>query len=56
VGLVEELALARHPRNRLQAQRAHGNEQQYDQQVPAEKFGVDGGLDPRDPTHQQTQG
>ena len=34
----------------------HGDEQQYDHQEPAEKFRVDGGLDPRDPAHQQPQG
>jgi hypothetical protein len=44
VGLVEELALAGHPRDRLKTQRSHGNKQQYDQQECAEKFSVDGGL------------
>ena len=46
MGLVEQLALAGHPGNRLQAQRSHGNKQQYDQQERTEKFRVDGGLEP----------
>ena len=55
VDLVEQLALAGHPGNRQQAQRSQGNKQQYDQQECAEKFRVDGDLEPRDPAHQQPQ-
>ena len=56
VGLIEEPALARHAGDDLEAHRAHGDEQEGDQQERTEELRVDGGPDARDPANQSSQG
>ena len=55
MGLIEQPALPGRAQERVQAHDRHDDEQQRDDQEAAQKLGVNGGANTRDPAHQRAE-